>query len=148
MGGASFKMDWGGLDRMLGSAVGAVGRTQGAMAAIGDALVASTVERFDAGEGPDGTPWEPSQRAVAEGGKTLVDTGRLRGSIGYEASPAHVSVGSNVVYARIHQLGGQAGRGHAVTLPARPYLGISEEDAKEARAILADHLRGALGGGR
>jgi phage virion morphogenesis protein len=117
-----------------------------AMAEIGEALVSSTVERFESGEGPDGTAWKPSQRAEKEGGKTLVDTGRLRGSIGYEASPASVSVGSNLVYARIHQLGGKAGRKHAVTLPPRPYLGFSEEDIKEARAILAEHLAAAFRG--
>jgi phage virion morphogenesis protein len=53
-----------------------------------------------------------------------------------------------VVYARIHQLGGKAGRGHAVTLPARPYIGISEDDIKEARAIIRDHMVAVLGGGR
>lgn len=148
MGGTSFKLDWNGMDRMVGSAVGGAARTQGVMAEIGEMLTSSTVERFDAGQGPDGESWEPSRRAEQEGGKTLVDTGRLRGSIGYEASPAQVAVGSNVASARIHQLGGQTGRGHAVTLPARPYIGISEDDIKEARAILRDHLVAVLGGGR
>jgi phage virion morphogenesis protein len=148
MGGASFNLNWGGLDRMVGSATVKAGRTHQAMAEIGEALASSTIARFDAGAGPDGTPWEPSQRAERESGKTLVDTGRLRGSIGYEASPSQVSVGSNLVYSRIHQLGGKAGRGRAVTLPARPYIGISEEDLQEARAILVEHFVDAFGGPR
>lgn len=148
MGGASFKLDWGGLDRIVGSTTAKAGQSQAAMAEIGEMLTSSTVERFDTSTAPDGTAWPVSQRAEREGGKTLVDTGRLRGSIGYEASPSQVSVGSNLVYSRIHQLGGQTGRGHAVTLPARPYIGISEDDIKEARAILRDHLVGILGGTR
>jgi len=31
-------------------------------------------------------------------------------------------VGSNLVYARIHELGGYAGRGRKVKIPMRPYL--------------------------
>jgi phage virion morphogenesis protein len=148
MGGASFKLDWNGLDRALGSAANVGAGAKQAMAEIGEALVSSTVERFESGEGPDGTSWKPSQRAEKEGGKTLVDSGGsgLMGSIGYEASAANVSVGSNKIYARIHQLGGKAGRGHSVTLPPRPYAGFSEEDIKEARAILAGHLSALLGG--
>lgn len=148
MGGTSFKLDWGGMDRMLGTAVAKAGQSKAAMEEIGEMLVSSTVERFDTSTAPDGTSWPVSQRTEEEGGKTLVDTGRLRGSIGYEASPDQVVVGSNLVYSRIHQLGGETGRGHAVTLPERPYLGISEEDIKEARAILADHLIGILGGSK
>ncbi|NDV18265.1 phage virion morphogenesis protein [Pseudodesulfovibrio sp. JC047] len=80
----------------------------------------------------------------------LVDKGAsgLMGSIGYEASTNDVVWGTNKVYARIHQLGGETGRGHAVTLPERPYIGISEDDIDEARAILADHLVGVLGGSK
>lgn len=150
MGGTSFKLDWDGLDKRVGVAASRISQSQAVMEVIGEMLRSSTVERFDASEGPDGTPWKPSKRALKEGGKTLVKTGGsgLMGSIDYEASPDHVVVGSNKVYARIHQLGGKTGRGHAVDMPARPYLGISEEDIDEARAILADHLVGMLGGGK
>src|SRR5712692_6879413 len=40
-----------------------------------------------------------------------------RGMVGF--------VGSDVVYSRIHELGGVAGRGHAAHIPARPYLATS-----------------------
>lgn len=107
---------------------------------IGEMLVSSTQDRFESGQGPDGTPWQPSQRAGREGGKTLVDNATLRNSIGYEASAMAVMVGSNLVYARPHQEGGQVGRGLAVTLPARPYLGISDEDLDEAGQMVVDHI--------
>jgi phage virion morphogenesis protein len=145
MGGTSFKLDWNGLDRMTGNAAHLGTASRQALADIGETLVASTLERFETSTAPDGTPWQPSHRAEKEDGKTLVDTGRLRGSIGYEVGPDSVSVGSNLVYARIHQLGGKAGRGHSVTLPPRPYLGISGADIQEARAILAGTMATLLG---
>ncbi len=36
-------------------------------------------------------------------------------------------IGSNLRYARIHQLGGMAGRGHRSKIPARPYLGMDQK---------------------
>lgn len=148
MGGTSFKLDWGGLDRMLGTAVTKARQGKAAMDEIGDAMVSSTIGRFQTSTAPDGTTWKPSQRAEREGGKTLVDKGAsgLMGSIGYEASPDNVVWGSNKVYARIHQLGGEAGRDHSVVIDQREYIGMSEDDIDEARAILADHLVGILGG--
>jgi len=51
-------------------------------------------------------------------------TGRLRGSITHRVDKAGLRawVGSNVIYARIHELSGRAGRNHASFIPARPYL--------------------------
>lgn len=111
---------------------------------IGAAMVASTLNRFETGTGPDGAPWVPSQRALAEGGQTLVDQGHLRGSMTHAAGPDQVTWGSNVVYAAIHQLGGRTGRGHAVELPARPFLGLDDADRDEIVAILRDHLSEGL----
>lgn len=73
---------------------------------IGASLVVSTQRRFETGTAPDGSPWPPSLRALAEGGKTLVLSARLKNSVTHEADDRGVSVGTNVVYAAIHQLGG------------------------------------------
>jgi phage gpG-like protein len=51
-----------------------------------------------------------------------------------------VEVGTNSVQARIQQFGGQAGRGHQVTIPARPFLGINREDQDDLLHMLIDHL--------
>ena len=40
-------------------------------------------------------------------------------------------IGSNLDYAAIHQLGGQAGKNQSVTVPARPYLQLTEDDFDE-----------------
>ena len=54
-------------------------------------------------------------------------SGALRGSVRPEppvaSGPrAEVTVGGTVIYARIQELGGRAGRNHASVLPPRPYL--------------------------
>lgn len=138
-------LNWGGFDKVVGKASSKMGDTKKAlMASIGEALVSSTLKRFDAEEGPDGKPWQPSKRAAAESGKTLTDTAELRKSIGYAATASKVMVGSKAGYARIHQMGGKAGKGHKLTVPARPYLGVSKEDMEEVKAILAEFLAGTF----
>ena len=106
---------------------------------VGRYLVASTLRRFERERAPDGSPWLKSARALAVGGKTLTDTGRLRGSITHTVTDGGraVEVGSNVLYAAIHQFGGRAGKGLRATIPARPYLGIDEHDRDAITRIVA-----------
>lgn len=73
---------------------------------IGQALITSTHHRWDQGIAPDGSPWPPSLRVIVHGGKTLILSSRLYRSITANASPTGVEVGTNVIYAAIHQLGG------------------------------------------
>lgn len=55
--------------------------------------------------------------------------GGLMGSVTYEVTGNEVHVGTNKPYGRIHHLGGQAGRGKKVTIPARPWLVLPDEAA-------------------
>ena len=55
-------------------------------------------------------------------GQILLLRGNLAKSISRKVTNGSVVIGTNVKYARIHQLGGQAGRGHKAQMPARPYL--------------------------
>ena len=107
---------------------------------IGSRMVASTLLRFERETGPDGKPWLKSLRALLTGGQTLQDHGTLRSSITHVVRGDGVDIGSNLVYARIHQLGGQAGRGRKVTLPARPFLGIDDRDEAAIERIVAAAL--------
>ena len=60
------------------------------------------------------------------------------GSIHPEAHPDRAEIGTDMIYAAIHQFGGLAGRGHVVEIPARPYLGVRDEDWPEIKdAVLA-----------
>ena len=127
---------------------------------VGSYLEDSARQRFRSGRGPGGIPWLRSGRAIEQGGRTLVDTGRLRDSMTHKASDREVEVGTNVIYARIHQLGGviraksapylmfrlSSGsfvRTKQVTIPARPFLGVDAEDGSEILAILRDWIDGA-----
>lgn len=107
---------------------------------IGDYLVSATTQRFKDSQTPDGSKW----LAVKRGGKPLVDHGHLRDSINYQTYSDSVEVGSNMIYAAIHQLGGQAGRGHMTTIAARPFLGIGIQDELEIGDILINHIKKSM----
>jgi phage virion morphogenesis protein len=126
------------------------------MEEIGAALLLSTQMRFESETGSDGNPWPQSLRAKLEGGKTLRDTGRLVQSLTFTASSDLVEVGTNVTYAEVHQFGAtitaKTARGlrfrigdqwvtkKSVTIPARPFLGIDDDDRDEIAAITAGWL--------
>jgi phage virion morphogenesis protein len=78
-----------------------------------------------AGEG-----WEPLKHPRPDGSTNpiLVAGGQLKRSLTWEAFPdGSVIFGSNMVYARIHQEGGQTGKGQKSLIPARPYMGIPQD---------------------
>lgn len=76
------------------------------MEEIGAQLRQHVDERFEGGFGPFKAPWKKSQRAIEQKGQTLVDRGRLRQSVTYQADASSVEVGTNVEYGAIHQFGG------------------------------------------
>ncbi len=73
-------------------------------------------------------------------GKILQRVGQLAASISKKVSRDSVSVGTNKIYAAIQQFGGKAGRGHKVTIPARPYIVIQDEDITEMKAAINNYL--------
>lgn len=92
---------------------------------------------------------ERNSGSVFSGDKALFVTGRLFASITYSAGDMEVSIGTNAKFpggdsrAAIHQLGGKAGRGHAVTIPARPFLGVTEQDTTYIGEKAQDYLESA-----
>ena len=144
MAGVKLTGDWKSFESMIGKTITKMRHTQTLTEAIGETLVASTKERFENEERPDGTKWDKSIRAQAEGGQTLTDRAVLKGSIGYEASPKQVAVGTVEVYGAIHQFGGKAGRGRKVTIPERAFLGISEDDRDETKGVVEDFMAEGL----
>lgn len=128
--------------------------SQSLMRAIGVGLVTTTQQHFRDETDPDGNAWAPLNPAYAEikrGPGILRASLMLQRSITFEAGVASVTVGSNRIYAAIHQFGGKivpknakalqfkmgaAGgfvRVQSVTIPARPYLGFG---AKEIEVTL------------
>lgn len=114
---------------------------------IGASQVTEVQVRFERMHGPDGTPWQGlAARTLArrgKGAKTLRDQGNLYDSVTHQVQAGvAVAIGTNRRYARIHQLGGMAGRGRRVSIPARPFLGLSEDGRAEVLAILRDYVGG------
>lgn len=58
-------------------------------------------------------------------------TGQLASSVNTYYDEDSAIIGSNLAYAAIHQLGGHAGRNKKVTIPARPYLKLTENNFEE-----------------
>lgn len=153
-------LDDGGLGVALDAVAAFGGDLTPAMDDIGQSLVVATQQRFEQGISPDGAAWKPSIRATAEGGLTLVERGHLRDSITHRAGKDSVEVGTNVFYAAVHQFGATISAKSAkslkfqigdryvqkksVTIPARPFIGLSMDDRTEITAILSDHLRKAF----
>lgn len=110
--------------------------------AIGEVLRKSTKARFSKQQAPDGSPWQPLspqyaayKRKRGYGKKILKMRGHLRRIPTVQATDASVSIGSNRIYAAMHQYGGRTRFGQ---IPARPYLGISDEDEKAIMGTLRD----------
>ena len=115
----------------------------GALNIIGERILRHTGERFTAQRDADGSPWKPLRPATLRHKKNpmiLTESHHLRGSIRHQASDNVLRVGTNKVYGAIHQLGGKAGRGRKVNIPARPYLGIGKDDSKDIVEVLTDWL--------
>jgi phage virion morphogenesis protein len=129
------------------------------MSATGTALVASTHMRFVTQTDPDGQAWSalnPAYAATKRNSRILTESGRLRDSINSEAGSDQVRVGTNAIYAAIHQFGGaikpvsathlifrigdRLVKADSVTLPGRPFLGISLEDEAEIAEIVFGFL--------
>lgn len=134
----------------------------------GALLEASTRTRFDTGQGPYGIPWPESYRARTQGGKTLVDKGNLEGSIRYETRPSELEVGVDGVgasskHAATHQFGAVIRPVNAnslrfkladgrfvvtdeVIIPARPFLGVDDDDRRDMKETAIEHLRSLVDG--
>jgi phage gpG-like protein len=74
------------------------------MKIIGEIGRTSIVKNFESEGRP--TPWKKSKRALKDGGLTLTKSRRLAKSIVSKSSRDNVDIGTNVVYARIHNQGG------------------------------------------
>ena len=123
---------------------------------IGTGIIDRTQRRFDTSTGPDGVLWKKNSAATlsmlaarigssksntkkdgslnARGNKVLANKKPLIGETKQLGLQFHslvvgntLTVTSPFAYAAIQQFGGNAGRGHKVTIPARPFLPIQQD---------------------
>jgi phage virion morphogenesis protein len=148
--------------RMFQQLIVISGNTTPVMRAIGVGLRANVHERFQSGVDELGVRWVALNRdyAFAKKGPGILResgmSGGLMGSIAIRAGLDQVEVGSNKIYAAVHQFGATIrpkSRSHlvfrlggnrvvfaqSVTIPARPYLGIGPQDMD----MIGDVIEGA-----
>lgn len=138
---------------------------------IGDLLQNSTTERFGEGKDPDGNAWAPKSQATiarqrkgeAKGANASIDfrplfgpSRRLSSEIHYQADAKSVEIGSSLIYAAVQQFGATKGQFGTMAngapvpwgdIPARPFLGISEDDKNGIIQTITEYLTEATGGG-
>lgn len=143
-----------GVQSLLQALLKRMGNLQPAFSALGEDMVPRIQRRFDSSTGPDGTPWkgldpDTTVRQIVKGygksyfkksgdlnkkgaaklasRKPLIDSGYLSREFFYTASSNALQVSTPAAYAAIHQFGGQAGRGHKVKIPARPFMPVKAD---------------------
>ena len=148
MAGVQYEVDFAGLASALDafSAMESLNRSE-ALSIASAIAISGTRERLrETKEAPDGTPWadwSEEYAATRHGGHSLLqNTGSLDDSLNEFQSGATGGVSTNLVYAAIHQFGGaDVGK----DIPARPYLGLSDDEAAEIVFELEDWLARKVG---
>lgn len=118
---------------------------------LGETLKKIHKARFKQEVEPDGKKWKPladstlaRKRKKGKSLKILRQDGYLSDKTAYNYDDNGVEFGSDAKYARIHQFGGKTGRGHRVTMSARPWLGVNDQDKQQllnkAAALLQRQL--------
>ncbi len=125
---------------------------QSLMVDIGEIIKTSINKNFSEGGRP--TKWIPSLRVMKHGGKTLIDSGRLRSSITADAKTNEVRVGTNVKYGSFLQFGTYSQglkrklyakkkdkRAKRKGLPPRPFVVMQKEDIIEINFAINEYLK-------
>jgi phage virion morphogenesis protein len=132
------------LQQSISAIIKRMGSPEPALEIIGATVKASVQRNFEVGGRPEGwEPLSPATMAQKKGGGVLVQqgyAGGLLGSINVAVDKDQVRIGTNKIYAAIHQFGGKAGPGRKVSIPARPFLMVQDEDWDEINAALQDYL--------
>ena len=146
MGGVavSIKIDDREVRKLLGGVLKRMGNPAPAMKILGAIVRTSIVRNFE--KGGRLTKWtalSPETLKTKKGTAILREQGMaggLMGSVNYKPFNDKVVISANKIYAAIHHFGGKAGRGRKVTIPARPYMMVQDEDWREMKAALGDFI--------
>ena len=114
--------------------------------AIGAEVEGQTRRRIEeGGPGPDGEAWPKWSEDYAKtrhaGHSLLAREGDLLDSIQFITRGDAVEVGTNLIYAAIHQFGGDE---VGMNIPARPYLGLSPDNEADLLSVVEDFIEEAL----
>lgn len=73
-------------------------------------------------------------------GMILQVSGQLASSVNTYHDNESAIIGSNLDYAAIHQVGGDAGKNKSTHIEARPYLKLTDEDLDEILLLVSKYL--------
>ena len=73
-------------------------------------------------------------------GKILQMRGELASSITSNYDENSAVIGTNKIYAAIHQFGGKTGKGKKAEIPARPFLKLTDKENQEVINAVKEHL--------
>jgi phage virion morphogenesis protein len=129
-----------------------IGNLRPALQVVGEIVVESIQRNFEEHQSPKKQRWKDlspayerwkTQKMGRNADDVLILSRDLMGSIAYKAYSDKVVIGTGpyIVYAAIHQFGGKTGRGHAATMPARPFMGVRDEDWPSIRSAIEAFLR-------
>jgi phage virion morphogenesis protein len=161
---ASIVVDDQEITRALENLLKAAGDLAPVLKNIGEYEAEATKDRFRNEQDPDGKAWQalnPLYKLTKKGARILTGQTRSLSQIVWQlASENSVAIGSNEVYARIHNEGGdivpknaaalvfsmgaETFRVKRVTIPKRQFLGVNEEDRTRIAEIIQDHFEEAL----
>ncbi|MGR2850381.1 phage virion morphogenesis protein [Vibrio vulnificus] len=119
-----------------------------AMMEIGEELLISHDQRFRDQRSPDGVPWAPLSETTKSLKTKNVDTilvlnRFLSRTLNYQASSDNLLFGSPLEYAATHQFGRTTTPNSMIpnkAIPARPFLGVDENDRQMILRVLSDYL--------
>ncbi len=92
----------------------------------------------------DDSPMPKSKTAQAAGRATLIDMNVLNDHYISVAEGDDVVMGNDMVYAAIHDQGGDAGRNHSVHIDPRPVLGVSPRNEADIIDELSALVMGVI----
>lgn len=130
---------------------------------IGEYVIEVTKQRFKQGIAPDGTAWTPKSPVTLAAYKARGDgdrpdpligpSRRLSSEIARFATAESVEIGSSLEYSAVMQDGarkgafGRTARNSPIPwgdIPARPWLGLSDEDEVHILDLADEHLEQAF----
>jgi phage virion morphogenesis protein len=117
---------------------------------IGEVLAESTKNRFGTLTGPDGKRWKDNSPVTIERkgrNQPLTQHGTLAEQILAQLiEPDTLMVGSPMEYAAMQQFGGTEEEFPHLwgDIPARPFIGISDDDRDEVVDLIQDYIESSL----
>lgn len=164
MAGASITLKSEEVNDALARLLAAADDITPALKNIGEYEAGASRRRFISKQDPAGNPWKdlnPLYAQTKKGPGILVGETRSLSQIVWQLADGGVEIGTNLIYARIHNeggtivpksaaalvfsMGGRTFKLKKVTIPKRQFLGFSAADEAEILAIVTDHFVEAVG---